>query len=278
MKYVLPFSDITFQDVTRFGGKAASLGEMVQGRFLIPNGFGINIEAHREFADKPFTSEFKDELHHALDALNVTLVAVRSSAVAEDSVNASWAGQLETFLNVERDHLEQRVRDCWKSVEAKQVKDYAKDKSLSGDALLVGVVVQAMVEADAAGVMFTANPVTNNRSELLIEAAYGLGEMVVQGAVTPDNFTVDAKTNQVTHFGINVKERMMVYREGKNEILDVPDEIADRAVLREAQVQELAEIGVNIARHYDKPQDIEWCLKDGTFYVVQARPITTLIG
>jgi pyruvate,water dikinase len=133
-----------------------------------------------------------------------------------------------------------------------------------------------MVEADAAGIMFTANPVTNNRSEILIEAAYGLGEMVVQGAVTPDNFIVDAKTSQVTHFGISIKERMMTYHDGKNEILNVPDEIADRAVLREVQVQELANIGLKIAEHYGKPQDIEWCLKDGTFYIVQARPITTL--
>lgn len=276
MKYIQFFSSISKRDSKLYGGKVASLGEMYQAGIPVPNGFGISIEAHRQFRGKPLSPEFKAELHGAYRKLKADRVAVRSSAVAEDASDASWAGQLESYLNVNDDTLENSVRKCWKSVEAGHVKDYAKGKTLGEDALLVGVAVQAMIAGDAAGVMFTVNPVTGNRHELVIESAYGLGEMVVQGAVTPDKHTVDTRKHQVTSFGINIKERMMVFREGKNQTIAVPPELADRAVLREDKVLELAAVGLKIARHYGAPQDIEWALKDGRIYIVQARPITTL--
>lgn len=275
MTYLEPFQRISKKDSPVYGGKVASLGEMFQAKIPVPPGFGISIEAHREFMEKPFSEEFKAELHTAFKVLGGR-VAVRSSAVAEDASDASWAGQLETYLNVDEANLEQAVRDCWKSVEADHVKDYAKDKQLGEDSLLVGVAVQKMVESAAAGVMFTTNPVTGNDDELMIEAAYGLGEMVVQGIVTPDNFHVSKSSNKVTQFGIQIKEKMMIFQNGKNVILPVPDEIADRAVLREEQVLELADIGVLIAKHYGAPQDIEWARANDTFYITQARPITTL--
>ena len=125
-------------------------------------------------------------------------VVVRSSAVAEDASDASWAGQLESYLNITADKLEVSVRKCWKSIKSKHALDYAKDKNLSRDDLLVGVAVQAMVEPESAGVMFTVNPVTGNQKEIMIESAYGLGEMVVQGTVTPDNFSGSSKLS-VTH-------------------------------------------------------------------------------
>jgi phosphoenolpyruvate synthase/pyruvate phosphate dikinase len=276
MKYIQFFSHISKRDSKLYGGKAASLGEMYQAGIPVPNGFGISIEAHRQFKGKPLSPEFKAELHHAYRKLKTQRVAVRSSAVAEDASDASWAGQLESYLNVNDAILEASVRKCWKSVEAGHVKDYAKGKILGKDDLLVGVAVQAMVAGDSAGVMFTVNPVTGNKNELVIESAYGLGEMVVQGAVTPDKHTVDTKRWQVTSFGINIKERMMVFRGGKNRTTPVPLELADRAVLREDKVLQLAAVGLRIAQHYGAPQDIEWAIKGGKIYIVQARPITTL--
>lgn len=276
MKYIEPFSAISKKKASIYGGKVASLGEMFQAGIPVPNGFGISIEAHRDLGGKSFSDEFKQELKTAFRSLGFDRVAVRSSAVAEDAADASWAGQLETYLNVDANGLEDAVRKCWKSVEASHVKAYASDKELGEDSLLVGVVVQGMVDSEASGVMFTVNPVTGKKDELMIEAAYGLGETVVQGIVTPDNLLVDTKNLAVSHFGIQVKEKMMVYRNGENVILPVPDEIADRAVLREEHVLELAKLGLKISDHYGAPQDIEWARAKGKFFIVQARPITTL--
>lgn len=276
MKYISPFSRISKKDSMVYGGKVASLGEMYSAGIPVPNGFGVSIEAHRELGGKPFTDEFRQDLRSALNELGHDRVAVRSSAVAEDAADASWAGQLETYLNVDADGLEDAIRKCWKSVDANHVKAYAEGKKLGKDSLLVGVVVQGMVDSEASGVMFTVNPVTHNKGELMIEGAYGLGETVVQGIVTPDNWLVDRKSNTVSHFGIQVKEKMMIFQNGKNVTLAVPDAIADRAVLREEQVLELAALGVKIEDHYRAPQDIEWARSKGAFYIVQARPITTL--
>lgn len=276
MKYIEFFETIRITDKGRFGGKVASLGEMFGANIPVPNGFGISIEAHREFRDKPFSEEFKSELAQAFKHLGAERVAVRSSAIAEDASDASWAGQLESYLNTTEDKLAQKIRMCWQSIDTKHAQDYAKDKNISENDLLVGVAVQAMIDPDSAGVMFTANPVTGNKNEIMIEASYGLGEMVVQGAVTPDNFIVDRTMHTVAHFGISIKEQMMVYSKGKNRIVPVPEKLKDRSALREQQVLELADIGVKIEKHYKKPQDIEWVLKSGKLFIVQARPITTI--
>lgn len=276
MKYILPFSLISKKDKSRFGGKVASLGEMYQAGIPVPNGFGVSIEAHKEFKHRPFSDEFKSELHQAFKTLGAQRVAVRSSAIAEDAGDASWAGQLESYLNTEEEKLEEKVRLCWQSIDTSHAQDYARDKNICEGDLLVGVAVQAMVDPDAAGVMFTVNPVSVDRKEIMIESAYGLGEMVVQGAVTPDNFIVNRSKNEVTNFGISIKEKMMIYENGKNRIKAVPDDIEDRATLRENQVLELAQLGMKIENLYKAPQDIEWAIKSGVFFVVQARPITTL--
>ncbi len=276
MKYLRAFKEILSKDSKVFGGKVASLGEMIQAGLPVPEGYGISIEAHREFDGIALSDEFKSELHLAFRSMNCERVAVRSSAVAEDSLDASWAGQLESKLNINDEQLEQAVRDCWNSIKTDSVKDYAKDKKLDKDSLLVGVALQQMVDSEAAGVMFTSNPVTGDSNEVMIEAAYGLGETVVQGIVTPDNYIFSKKEHSVQQFNIKIKEQMMIFENGKNIIKNVPDDIADRAVLREEQIKELAQIGINIANHYGMPQDVEWALYNGKFYIVQSRPITTL--
>lgn len=276
MRYTNSFGHLLKKDSVKFGGKAAMLGDMAQASLPIPNGFGISIEAQREFINKPFTKDFKDELQQAFEKTGAKRVAVRSSAIAEDSENASWAGQLESFLNITANELEESIRKCWDSILSAHAKEYAKDKDLNDDDLLVGVAVQAMVDSDVSGVMFTANPVTKDMNEIVIEGAYGLGESIVQGIVTPDNYLVNKKLLIVSQFNINIKDKMFIFNNGSNQLVSVPKDIADKSVLRENQVIELAKLGKIIEKKYKKPQDIEWAFVAGKFYILQCRPITTL--
>ena len=276
MSYTETFEHIGIDDAKTYGGKAASLGEMTQAGFPIPPGFAISAQACRDFATGNPSDKFVEELLKSFDRLGADRVAVRSSAIAEDASDASWAGQLESYLNVTRNNLLMSVQECWKSIFSEWAKDYAKDKDVSEEDLLVAVAVQKMVDSDKSGVMFTADPITRDRNMLVIEAVYGLGEMIVQGLVTPDHWNVMKQPREVTNFEIAVQGEMMVYRESQNKVVRVPDEIGDKAILNEEQVLELTEIGLGIENHYSVPQDIEWAIETGRFYIVQARPITTL--
>lgn len=274
--YLGRFKDISYKDAQLYGGKSCSLGEMLQAGIPVPNGFGISVEAQMEFNDKPFGDEFVIQLKNMFNELGLKRVAVRSSALAEDSSDASWAGQLESYLNVELDGLEDAIRQCWDSINTAHAISYAKYKGLKKEDLLVGVAVQAMVESEVAGVMFTADPIKRDRNNMMIEGLYGLGEMLVQGITTPDRYIVDKESDSVIDFEIAIKQQQMVYQDGKNRTEPVPENIADRAVLREKQVMELAHIGMKIESYYGSPQDIEWAFAKGKFYIVQSRPITTL--
>ncbi|MCX6769676.1 MAG: phosphoenolpyruvate synthase, partial [Candidatus Micrarchaeota archaeon] len=204
-------------------------------------------------------------------------VAVRSSATAEDLPEASFAGQQSTFLNVVgAEDCVQAVKECWASLfEARSIYYRTENKF---DHLKVGLaaVVQEMVQSEKAGVMFTVDPMTQDANKISIEGAYGLGEVVVSGSVTPDRFVVDKNS-----FAIEIKEIakqtwMIAKIEGKNEKVDVRAEMQDRQKITDAQVVELAKLGKRIEWHYGKPQDIEWAVANNKIYIVQSRPITTL--
>lgn len=276
MGYIKELSQISYKDIKDYGGKSCSLGQMLQADITVPPGLAVNTQAQHDFEGRSFSKEFKDELRVLFNQASLSRVAVRSSAVAEDSADASWAGQLETCLNVSFDDIEKAIRKCWKSIRSPEALAYASDKRLGADELLVGVVIQSMVDSDVSGVMFTANPITGDRSQVMIEGLYGLGEMLVQGIVTPDRYTVSSKKMTDIDFEIAVKTKQMVYRDKKNHIDKVPAEKEDKAVLKEEQVIRLARLGILIEKFYGKPQDIEWALHDSRFYIIQARPITTL--
>lgn len=276
-KYFRKLPDINLEDTSKFGGKTASLGEMISNNIPVPKGFGVSVELQRDFRQKDFEGSILREIEELFDELGLSRVAVRSSAVMEDGSGASWAGQLESYLNVELKDVEKAIRGCWKSIEADHIKDYAKDKHVKKEDLLVGVTVQQMVDPEAAGVMFTANPVSQDRKEILIEGLFGLGEMLVQGAVTPDRYTVKKSPLAVAGYNIEVKSKRLIYDGRKNVEEKLPIDIGDKAVLKEKQLLELAEIGMRIEKHYSKPMDVEWAFKEGVFYIVQARPITTTL-
>lgn len=247
MSIIKKFSEITKESVNLVGGKGASLGEMISAGIPVPPGFVITTEG--------FQKDIEQEALEAFDQLNAEKVAVRSSAVAEDSSSASWAGQLETYLNTTREDLIAKIKDCWDSINSERAKDYASQQNLSEDQMKVAVVVQKMVDAQSAGVMFTVNPVSTDRNEVMIESALGLGEKLVQGEIIPDNFIVDKET-------LEVKSR---------------DLQQEKHTLSDEKIKELVELGKKIENHYGKPQDIEWAIDEqNKIWILQSRPITTL--
>jgi phosphoenolpyruvate synthase/pyruvate phosphate dikinase len=274
--YLKDFSEISKDDVKEVGGKGASLGEMTNAGIPVPPGFVVTTRAYKEFEGQEIPAEVKEQILVAFDELNAVRVAVRSSAVAEDSSAASWAGQLDTFLNVTKEDLIESIRKCWNSMMSENALAYADQHEVSKDQLQVAVVVQKMVESETAGVMFTVNPVTSNKEEIMIEAGFGLGEMLVQGMITPDNFIVDKNSLEITAKSIDKQEMMMVYQDGENKEIEVPVEIQSMQALPDSKVKELAELGIRIENHYGFPCDIEWALEKNTLYIVQSRPITTL--
>ena len=208
---------------------------------------------------------------------NQQSVAVRSSATAEDLPDASFAGQQETYLNIRgMDAVLAAVQKCWASLWTGRAIAYRLRQGIPPESVALAVVVQELVPAEAAGILFTANPLTGRRSESVINAAWGLGEAVVGGMVTPDTITVDRLTGRVVRRETAEKRVMTVRTETGTEEQPVPNPLKKKAVLDDHQAAELARTGAQIEELYGMPMDIEWALAGGKFALLQARPITTL--
>ena len=206
-------------------------------------------------------------------------VAVRSSATAEDLPDASFAGQQATFLNVRgKKDLVQAVKDCWASLFEPRAIFYRERKGFEHEKVLMSVIVQKMVDSESAGVMFTSNPVTNDESEISIEAAWGLGEAVVAGQVNPDRYLIDKETLGIKKKDVPRKDFMYIrdISTGKTVKENLTEETGSKQVLKEEDMQELARFGKTIEEHYNWPQDIEWAIEDDKIYILQTRAVTTL--
>jgi pyruvate,water dikinase len=202
---------------------------------------------------------------------------VRSSATAEDLPGASFAGQMDTYLNVRGpDALLSAVRRCWASLWTARALSYRAKQGIEPAAVSLAVVVQELIAAVAAGVSFTANPVNGRRDQMVVDGCWGLGEALVGGQVTPDHWVVDARTGAVLEARVARKE-VMAARDAAGTVLrPVPADLREKPVLNAAQLAELIELGGRVAAQYRAPQDIEWALAQGRLYLVQARPITSL--
>ncbi|MDY6959509.1 MAG: PEP/pyruvate-binding domain-containing protein, partial [Halobacteriota archaeon] len=309
--------DVNAKDITLVGGKGASLGEMINASLPVPGGFAVTATAFRRFldetgiADKLFkildvnvdndkelkkaeklakdlilTTEIPEYMNNDIieaykelckrEGKNV-FVAVRSSATAEDLPDASFAGQQETFLNIkgEADLLE-AVKKCWASLYGARAIFYRSKQGFDHDSVNISVIVQIMINAEKAGVMFTSHPSTG-AAEAVIEAAWGLGESVVSGSVSPDNYVVETKTMKIKSKMIAKKEVMHITN-SKGSVLneDVPDDMKESQVMTNEEIIKLAKMGKIIEEHYGSPQDVEWTLNDGNLNIVQSRPITTI--
>jgi rifampicin phosphotransferase len=291
---VLPLDDPA-ADLATVGGKGASLARLIRAGLPVPGGFHVTTAAYRAFV-QPFRDEIDpddpdrtaalfarhdvpvpvaEEILCAYRALGEDVpVAVRSSATAEDLPELSFAGQQDTYLNIRGDALLDAVRRCWASLWNARAIAYRGQHPVPDGEVALAVVVQELVEADAAGVMFTANPVTGAREETVINASWGLGEAVVGGQVTPDTIVVSGDT--VLQASISDKTVMTVRTSAGTEERPVPDELRRTPVLTEAQAVRLAALGARVQQLYAVPMDVEWVSRDGTFAIVQARPITGL--
>lgn len=276
MNLIKLFNDVDKDDIELVGGKALSLSRLIQAGLPVPPGFVITTEAYKNSKSVGVSSELKDAILDAFDALGATVVAVRSSAIAEDSTDASWAGQFESYLNVNREQLIDSVEKCWESVSSDTVNAYAEGKSTDKEQLAIAVAVQKMVKSEVSGVAFSVNPVTKDTDEIMIEAIYGLGELLVQGMITPDNYIVDKHSFGVKKKSTKTKSVMLVYKDGENVEQPVSENQRDESCLTDEQIVELSELVNKIEQYYGTPQDIEWALENNKFYVVQSRPITTL--
>lgn len=204
-------------------------------------------------------------------------VAIRSSATAEDLPEASFAGQQDTFLHVQGiDQVIEYVRKCWASLFEARAIFYREENEFEHSKVYIAVVVQQMVDSDKAGVMFTVNPSTGE-NVALIEGSWGLGESVVSGTVTPDNYVVNKDNNEIVTVVISDKKTMFANdEEGTSVQVPVPEEKRNERVLPDDELIELVEMGKRVQAHYGKPQDTEWAFHDGNLFLLQSRPITTL--
>ena len=208
-----------------------------------------------------------------------TDVAIRSSATAEDLPEASFAGQQDTFLHVSGDdEVIEYIRKCWASLFEARAIFYREENDFEHSKVYIAVVVQKMANADKAGVMFTVNPSTGEEIAL-IEGSWGLGESVVSGDVTPDNYQVDKKDNEIINVTISDKKVMYTNDENGTSVkVDVPEEKRKERVLSDDELIELTEMGKRVQAHYGEPMDTEWAFEKDMLFLLQARPITTLGG
>jgi pyruvate, water dikinase len=311
--HILPFTKISKKDVHLAGGKGASLGEMTKAGIPVPPGFVIITQAFDRFVHETeieadieaqlakvnykdvnsvdrYSNVIRDLIHDArmpkdlqieilkeFKKLKSKFVAVRSSATAEDSTQASWAGELESYLNTTEKNLLGRVKQCWSSLFTPRAIFYRHEKKLHKAKVSVAVVVQQMVQSEIAGITFTVHPVTKDKNQMIIEAGYGLGEVVVSGQITPDSYVVNKKTSALLDITVVDQPK---YLQGKPAGGNVWKLVSPRnrrtQKLTGKEIVALAKICLGIEKHYGFPCDIEWAYQGGKFYITQSRPITTL--
>jgi len=313
---VLWLDDIGADDLEAVGGKGASLGELTGAGLPVPGAFVVTADTYRDFIEggeideelfaavdvdvedssaladaaehaqqlileTPFPEGLREELleHYAELGNGEEFVAVRSSATAEDLPDASFAGQQETFLNVTSEALLERVRECWASLFTQRAIYYRQQQGFDHSVVDIAVVVQRMVDAEKSGVLFTSHPSTGE-ARMIVEAAWGLGEAVVSGSVSPDNYVLDRASGAVDEVTIADKKVKHVKDPDSGETVEVEveDEFREARVLGDEELGKLAALGERVEDHYGTPQDAEWAIVDGEVYMLQSRPITTIGG
>ncbi|TSC64780.1 MAG: pyruvate, water dikinase [Microgenomates group bacterium Gr01-1014_93] len=313
MNFIKKFDQISKSDTSEVGGKGASLGEMSGVGIPVPQGFVILADAYDVFLDSwhlvpeidasldkvntddtnsveiasekirplilnaKMPDEIASEIVESFKILNAEFVAVRSSATAEDSSSASWAGELETYLNTTKVNLLKNVQKCWASLFTPRAIFYRFEKGLHKTKVSVAVVVQKMVNSEISGIAFSVHPVTEDKNQLIIEAGWGLGEAIASGSVTPDSYVVDKKDFSIIDINISDQEKKLIRKDkGGNKWVDIDQSVKNSQKLGEEQIIELAKKIVEIENHYGFPVDVEWTWENNKFYITQSRPITTL--
>jgi phosphohistidine swiveling domain-containing protein len=314
VELILPLNDPQ-ANLETVGGKGASLSRMIGAGLPVPNGFHVTTEAYRRFVrendlqtqieaalrdvdpEKPTTlTRASDRIREVFLGASIPgdiagaivgaygdlagkepAVAVRSSATAEDLPEASFAGQQETYLNVSgADNVLEATVKCWSSLWTARAIGYRTRQGVGNSDVALAVVIQRLVDAEVAGILFTANPVDGSREHAMISASWGLGDAVVGGRVTPDEYVVEKGSGMLIKREVADKEIMTVKIDGATEDQPVPENLRKVPVLELSDLVKLTRLGVEIEKLYEMPMDIEWALADGELAIVQARPVTAL--
>lgn len=311
---VVWFKEVDKSDIPLVGGKGANLGEMIQAGFPVPNGFIVTTNAYYQFLrennleekirhfinatnfdntkslnnasklikkhmmEGNLSEKLVKDVFRAYTKLGgeAPLVAVRSSATAEDLPDASFAGQQETFLNVQGEaNLLLKIKEAWASLFDARAIFYRHDKHINHFKVGIALPVQKMVASEKSGIMFSLDPVTNDKTKVVIEAIYGLGELIVQGSVTPDHYEVHKEDFKITAKKA-VEQKIMLTKVGtKNKETKIPVSKRKLQKITDEQIITLAKIAVKLEKHYYFPQDMEWAIEKNNIYIVQTRPVTT---
>ena len=309
---ILDFIDIKKEDISLTGGKGANLGELTSAKINVPKGFVITADAYKAFLKENsidkiieknlreasldestllkaagyfrkliisgrFSKEIQQLITDKYKSLGENVrVAIRSSATAEDLPDASFAGQQESYLNVQGiDDVLSKILKCYASLWGNRAVSYRLHQGYDQTCVSIAVIVQEMVESEKSGVLFTINPLSQNTDEMQINASYGLGESVVSGRVTPDSYIVQ-KDGKLLESTIGSKKTKIVYGSKDTIEIAVDEDKRKARVLNDNELSELVNCGLKIEKHYHMPMDIEWAVKDNKVYILQARAITTL--
>ena len=316
-RLLVNFNQVNKSDIPLVGGKGANLGEMINAGFPIPPGFIVTSKAYYQVIEannlKPQIISILDQIDskdiHSLNQASHKikklilrasipqelsneiikhylklgannrhcLVAVRSSATAEDLPDASFAGQQETYLNIQGEaNVIQSIRACWASLFEPRAIFYRQEKHFDHFQVGIAVPVQKMVQSEVSGIMFTVNPVTNNKNQIVIEAIWGLGEKIVQGAYTPDHYLVQKLSWKILQKQTNKQFKQLTWVKNKNKEIKLKKNLQLKPKLSDEQIITLAKLGQKIQQHYFFPQDLEWAVENNKIYIVQSRPITTI--
>ena len=312
--YIYPLA--TVSSLEQFGGKGMSLGYLATSGFPVPSGFHIATSAYHLFlesndfrerlndlvrpevingrisfdsASRQIRNLFetgsipdvvREEIKQTYGKLSFASVAVRSSATAEDQPDHSFAGLQDTYLNVKGlEPLFTAVQNCWASCGTHQALAYRHQMGITQDQIAMAVVVQEMIPAQVSGVLFTVNPATGARNEMIVNASYGLGEAIVSGEVTPDSFIIDRTSFAVKTSVIGAKEQMVIADEGQGtRYTAVEPEDRQRESLTTDELRQLHDLACEVESAFDAvPQDIEWLFSNGGLWLLQSRPITNLL-
>jgi len=317
-KVIVWFNEVTKKDVAIAGGKGANLGEMTHAKIPVPPGFIVTANAYFDFLEKtkltseiikllkPLNPDNSNQLHQiagqikqliidtrippeitseirkAYNEMGDGLVAVRSSATAEDLPEASFAGQQRTFLNIQGErNVIAAVHGCWASLFEPRAIFYRHQQGFDHLKVGIAVPVQKMVQSQASGVMFTIEPVTSDSNHIVIEAVHGLGEAIVSGEVTPDLYLVEKKTTKIVSKKPARQERQLVRNPGAtgeeaNIWVEMSAEDQTRQKVTDEEIIKIATLGKKLEEWYQFPQDIEWAKENGEIFIVQTRPVTTI--
>lgn len=316
-RLVVGFSEVDKENVPLVGGKTANLGELVKAKFPVPNGFALTVEAYDLFLEENNLNSFIQGILSSVDVNDPSqlesaskkiqsrinsgkipkevsrdtirfykklsglfkhaLVAVRSSATAEDAPGTSFAGQQSTFLNIKGEaNVMNAVRECWASLFTPRSIFYRVQNKISHEKVKISVIVQKMVQSEVSGVGFSINPVTNDKSQIVIEAVWGLGEMIVQGSVVPDRYVVQKDTLAILSKEVATQDVELTKIGGETKENKVPEKRRELRKLDDREITFLAKMAELLQKHYYYPQDFEWAKEGNKIYLVQTRPITTI--